>query len=274
MEKFKNSLETPKTPDRAKLEKLLQGVSEYLKNKEGVPVDQDCRLDPWAFQGIYSEQEIKEDQLKAEQHKNLAESQESKTPADKESQMIGEVAEELTTIVWNKVLRDKFVTVRTTLYDDTKNGVDHIIIEKSTGKTICAIDDVSAITGFTLSRKKIRAQEIMKRGGATLKYGLVVDKNKRFSLARWQKELPYFYLPLAGSEVDKLVAEINDSTQETSETEKKLVAYQIQVIREQVKEQQKLLRNQVVLNSNQAQKLNKIAEIFNDQLIASIIGSR
>ena len=31
MEKFKNSLETPKTPDRAKLEKLLQGVSEYFR---------------------------------------------------------------------------------------------------------------------------------------------------------------------------------------------------------------------------------------------------
>jgi hypothetical protein len=74
-----------------------------------------------------------------------------------------------------KALKETHLVIRTAPYDDYANGVDTLVIEKDTGKVVCAFDEVVGAEDDANYAKKRR--RIAQRGGDgfSVKYGLSVQ---------------------------------------------------------------------------------------------------
>ncbi len=51
-------------------------------------------------------------------------------------------AEMIITALLHKVLKERFLVVRASVFDDYKHGIDNLILDKETGAVICAFDEV------------------------------------------------------------------------------------------------------------------------------------
>jgi hypothetical protein len=125
----------------------------------------------------------------------------------------------LKTCIFHKFLKDDFIVVRSSTYDDVNNGVDNIILEKKTGKILCAIDEVTDNSGIKFKEKQEKiAEENLRNGGTFVKYGLGM-KNEKVVLAP-QMNVPVLYLALSRDQVEKGVEDINlsDEKSDTEET--------------------------------------------------------
>lgn len=112
-------------------------------------------------------------------------------------------------ILLHRTLGENFIVARTAKIDDYKAGVDFIVINPTTGETICAFDGVAendtkenefSIKNTDKKTKKI--ENIAKNGGANIKYGLEV-KNMKLERAPI-KNTPVFYLSLSDKDFDLL----------------------------------------------------------------------
>ncbi|PIT96826.1 hypothetical protein COT82_01145 [Candidatus Campbellbacteria bacterium CG10_big_fil_rev_8_21_14_0_10_35_52] len=149
-------------------------------NLENIPVDNECRMLMEAYKNTYASEELIRDLKYIEEKEKLyanrvgmgvEEWKKSKNKRD------GERFEQLKTIIFNRNFKDpNIIAVRASEYDDYKNGIDNIIVNKKTGQVICAFDE---ITDDTKSRrykeKEEKIKEINENGGATLKYGLTFE---------------------------------------------------------------------------------------------------
>ncbi|MFH1780715.1 MAG: hypothetical protein ABH841_01825 [Candidatus Nealsonbacteria bacterium] len=87
--------------------------------KEGIPVDDQARIDIKKFGDVYSKQTIESDGA------------------------------------WVK----NFMVVRTSEYDDARYGVDTALIHRKTGQIVCGFDEVAAMTGARFEEKKSKVLE-------------------------------------------------------------------------------------------------------------------
>ncbi|MFA6514509.1 MAG: hypothetical protein WCT50_04465 [Patescibacteria group bacterium] len=130
------------------------------------------------------------------------------------------IAEIATTLLFDKVLKDEFIIVRASTYDDYENGADHLIIDKETGAIICGLDD--AILGSSIKddgeKKKLKIDKKMEKGGAEIKYGLTI--NEAGSLERKSLEhIPIFYFNLEKLEMNNILKSLASNNQELTESE-------------------------------------------------------
>ncbi len=203
-----------------KLKKLIFEIYQKLI-KEGIAITDDCRIDMDMFKEIFSAKDIELD-------KKYIETMKKKFEEDSQK---GDPMELLTTIIWNKILGDKLIVVRTSVYDDIKNGVDHLIIEKNTGKVICAIDDVASISSFNFHDKKDKTSQVNTK---KIKYGMI-SKNEQISLTSLEN-IPVFYLGFDLKNMSSIIKEMSNSFDDKpSETEKKLMNYYLGILEMQIK---------------------------------------
>jgi hypothetical protein len=116
------------------------------------------------------------------------------------------------TALLSKMLGKNFLVVRTAAYDDYKNGVDNVILDRITGEVVGAFDEVhEGGDGRRTEEKKLKIEKIAKRGGAKIRYGLTMSegKIKRASL----ENVPLFYLGLESAELVELVAGLGENDQ-------------------------------------------------------------
>jgi hypothetical protein len=129
------------------------------------------------------------------------------------------IAEIAVTLLFDKVLRDEFVVMRASVYDDYENGADQLIIDKQTGAVICGFDD--AVLGSFDKDQEIKKNKIdakMKHGGARIKYGATVKEGK---LERKNLEnIPIFYFNLNKAELSSLLKPLTANEAELAEVEK------------------------------------------------------
>jgi len=108
------------------------------------------------------------------------------------------ILEQVATIVFYKVLKDKFFVMKSSIYDDYENGVDNLMVNKETGEVICAFDEVHGETKHRDERKK--EEKIIKKakqGGTKIKYGFTFKDNKDGEKELVRKEIdsvPLFYI--------------------------------------------------------------------------------
>jgi hypothetical protein len=185
-----------------KLEKVLEEISKDIENKE-VPVNKECRIDMQVFGEIYDLKKDEEEinRLEIEYAKKaglpLEKWKENKNKTD------GEQLEMLKTIIFHKNLSSDFVVTRSSRFDDIKNNVDNVIINKKTGSVICAFDEGTPRKGDEYEEKQKAILERDKKGGVDLKYGVKFEGDiKKPTLGRLNK-LPIFHLALHPSEVQK-----------------------------------------------------------------------
>jgi hypothetical protein len=202
-----------------KLKKLLGNIREVLE-RQGVPVDQNCRIDIGAFRDVYGK--------KVENDIELI--NEIKGGTEESLLTDGERFEVLKTIVFYKFLHKRFIIVRASFYDDVSNQVDNLIIEKETGNIVCAFDEVSTISGPRLAKKQERFL-INNINGARVKYGVL---STRDGLKKGEIEnIPIFYLALPPENIDKGIENLT-SLEEISDYERKLWEYFVATIKNQI----------------------------------------
>ncbi len=214
-----------------KLREILAEISDNLE-KEGVPVDVDCRIDMPAFNDIYGK-EVERD-LGREEEKIMEE--EEKTTIgeamDERVKRDGEKLEMLKTVIFNKFLGRDFIVVRSSLYDDRRNGIDNIILEKETGNLVCAFDEVAAIKTQKLDEKIRQTREKNREGGGVLKYGISLEKGKIIKKALG--ELPVFYLTLSRERIEEGIKRLSIFSESPSLEEKLIFRFFIESLSSQI----------------------------------------
>jgi hypothetical protein len=203
-----------------KLKKLLKEIRNILE-KEGIFVDQNCRIDINTFRDVYKHEELENDLRKIKEIKG-----------DKEENLLTDVErfEVLKTIVIHKFLNEKFIIVRASFYDDIFNHVDNLIIEKETGNIVCAFDEVSTISGPEFIKKQERFLNNNINGGK-IKYGFLSTKE---GLKKGKIEnIPIFYLALPPENINEGIRNLI-SLEEISDYEKKLWVYFLTTIENQI----------------------------------------
>ncbi|MEK7080944.1 MAG: hypothetical protein AAB902_00925 [Patescibacteria group bacterium] len=114
------------------------------------------------------------------------------------------------TVLLSQKLGKDFLVVRTAPYDDYKNGVDNLILNRITGEVVGAFDEVhEGGDGRRTEEKKEKIQKIAKQGGAKIRYGLRFADRK---LLRASLEgVPVFYLGLESGELVELVQGLSEN---------------------------------------------------------------
>lgn len=223
-------------PSVERKETGAEKVADYLKREvflelkeNGFSVSENCQIDMDPFRERYSFYEVARDQEVAGRKKRERESQERVKKS-------GERLEMLATAIFHKFLGEKFFVLRTSIFDDEINKVDNFLIEKKTGNPICAFDEVAEMRGPRYKEKREKVLERNLKGGAELKYSFEVRPGKERPMIEMTKvrELPIFYLALSPEALEKAEEEFAPSSKESSEYERKLFAYFITSIREQI----------------------------------------
>jgi hypothetical protein len=100
-----------------------------------------------------------------------------------------------------KVLKDEFIVVHSSVYDDYFKGIDTILVNKKTGDVICAFDEVHDYHGNPRFDIKLgRVKNIAQLSGKRIKYGFTVKNNK--IVEGEMSRLPVFLLSLGSKEID------------------------------------------------------------------------
>lgn len=213
----------------AQIEKIMdlqEKLSENLR-AEGIPVNNECRLQISGFKNVYPQDDIEIDiKIVLELQKKWSE----EGGVKKE----GEQFEIIKTIIFNKFLGNDFVAVRSSLYDDFKNGIDNIILDKKTGNLVCAFDEVASISGkeFEDKKDKVLSRNI-KQKGVKLKYSIYL-KDGEIALGPTE-QIPIFYLALPSSRLKEAINRLSPSLEEKTDYERKLFEFFISLIEHQIK---------------------------------------
>lgn len=261
-EKF-NPLEEQESREKnvEKLKKYLEAMAEDLNN-DGVPVDNECRIDTKAFREIYSDDELKRDEMEVERLKKIYAEEEGLSVEEWEKKKMmkdGEQLEMLKTAIFHRNLDSDFVVVRASNFDDIKRKIDNVIVNKKTGSVICAFDEGSPRTGDKYEEKQNEILERNKKGGANLKYGITFKDGEEKPHLKKLAGLPIFLLALHPSEIQKGMEKFD----EDSEYEKKLFKVFITEIDTQIKKMEEEMSD--ILPQLQAQ-WNDFRKFIKDKL--------
>ena len=230
----------PETNKEALLEKLkesLKMVALDLRDN-GIAVHDDARVDMKAFAhaGVYSESNVAMNQFVIErlnivfrdqqdrqsigQNPNMTATwRTAKEVKNREAEKIkrsGEQLECLKTIVFHKFLKEYFLTLRTSVHDDLKNGVDNLIIDKKTGNLIGAFDEVADTNGPVFQEKQNRILDRNLNGGVSVKYGFAMSENGKIVPVEAQNNVPIFHLALSQTDLERGLAEVDFSGEKSS----------------------------------------------------------
>jgi hypothetical protein len=143
-------------------------------------------------------------------------------------------AEMIITALLHKVLKERFLVVRASVFDDYKNGTDNLILDKETGALICAFDEVLKNESDE-GKAPVKMEKIKKKamfGGGEAKYGISLQDR---TLKRAQvRNIPVFYLTLESKDLMELTNDLYfGQTGTLSNAEERLFAHLVASIKEQ-----------------------------------------
>ena len=242
--------------------RLSQEVNSTVKNEYGLRklVDEEGRIREDRFMigeggGIYSAEEIEEDQELVngqDRHNSGANNPSTQdffkkqfgisgTPESVVEQYLknknaqkSNQAEMAITALLHKMLKERFLVVRASTFDDYMHGMDNLILDRETGAVICAFDEVlrneSDEPGVSKKLEKIKNHAL--KGGRKAKYGITLEDDK---LVRSPlQNVPVFYLELKSTDLDKLANDLLDNFDgDATKLEQSLFTHLVTSIKEQ-----------------------------------------
>lgn len=243
-ERIPDSVERPKE----KLDRLMVEMSSRVNNDLGVDIlksDASVNFEKWS--DIYGDEEISDDILRARNkelewsaatndrtrdfYKKQHEGEESwKCEGEKLTQKIVDafiekressnpaLLEKAVTVIFHKVLGDKFVVMRSSKHDDYENGIDNIIVNKETGDVVCAFDEVHGETKHGgVERKEEKIKRKAHKGGARIKYGLTFENDENGVKKMVKKEIanvPTFFLSMEPQDLREVLKNMSSSLED------------------------------------------------------------
>lgn len=215
------------------LKEHQERINELLKEQYGLNgnfLDGKGRLQIGTFgiNEVYTKEELGRDREKIKlAEKKFAQNETSKTKIEIKTDKSNapEKLEKVMTLILQKVLGERFIVMRSSVYDDYFNKTDHIIIDQETGEVVCAFDELNDYRGFELKRDSQvietegkRAQEKMRsvlekarKGGTTIKYGLKPDLENQTMQMGEINNLPLFFLPVEAELLNRLIFEVTEN---------------------------------------------------------------
>ncbi len=150
------------------------------------------------------------------------------------------------TSVFHKILKDRFLVVRSHPHDDFLNGADNVIVDKRTGDVVCAFDEVhDTKEGNRLNDKKEKIKKKAREGGAEIKYGITYENGKL--VKKKIQHVPTFYLGVDPKEFNTLLSNMNyDLSQAPDITELRIFDMLIDSLEKQID----MLEKEVAFSQN------------------------
>jgi uncharacterized Zn finger protein (UPF0148 family) len=232
----KKNSETEKHPAeklRGLITEMSHDMNASVRETYGIRklVNQDGTIDIGEFMNVpgYGEEKIREDRKKTyecevewsgiHESEEIREFYRSNHGAETEEDVVHAFLEEkknekhtqmelFTTLLFNKMLKDDFIVVRASKYDDYMNGIDTVMVNKKTGDVVCAFDEVHdhKENSRAEEKKKTKKREAQS-GGAMLTYGISVHEGK---FERKEiKNLPVFALALSTNQLNDVLKNMN-----------------------------------------------------------------
>jgi len=127
--------------------------------------------------------------------------------------------ESATTILFYKILKDRFLVVKSSEWDDFENAADNIIIDKATGEIVGMFDEIDEkVTGEVKNPgekkdKQVKIIDKALKGGSNIKYGLTFETNaagEKKLIKKSFANIPIFYLSLELENLGNLVESVGD----------------------------------------------------------------
>lgn len=139
------------------------------------------------------------------------------------------------TVMLHKFLHEYFIVARSSSFDDYNNGVDQVLVYKSTGEVVCGIDEVIVNPSDKdgNSKKAAKLESIMSKGGARIKYGAKMQDEKL--VRSGVKNIPAFYMSLNKAELGELLKSLKDNPSEISSVEEKIFSRLLDSLEEQAR---------------------------------------
>lgn len=212
------------------IEKSMAGnialVQERVSLFEGAPKDfvsADGSINIEAFSSVYLEEEISFDKHIAQEKKKYhyrtfdPEVQKKYNTTDpheiikiieedsREKMRDGNISEDLLFLIMNKVAGDRYITLKSSEYDDFENGVDMILLDTQTDAVICTFD--VTVSGFKsrMDHKIQRAKNRVDSGkGLFMKYAASFNENQEMKIGSIQN-IPPLFLDLPKKELKKIL---------------------------------------------------------------------
>jgi hypothetical protein len=184
--------------------------------------------------------------------------------------------------VFYKFLKGDFVIARTAPFDDYYNhgsqkGIDHLIVNRQTGKAFCAFDDAEVKpTDPRSTEKQFKMIAAAKSGGAFVRYGVTFkpgQEGKQELVRKPLSHLPVFCLGVSQEEGDQLLKGMSYDPDEISPVEAKIflklldsLEAQAETLKKQTELSENFLKNlESFLNSLQAMKTAALAKLQNHE---------
>jgi hypothetical protein len=160
----------------------------------------------------------------------------------------------LKTAIMHKNMKSRYVVARSSRYDDITNGVDNVLMDKTTGDIVCALDEISPggdITknaGYQERRAQLRQKnlgdqaadprKIKYRGfGAQLKYAPVLNHEEGTIECGQVSNIPIFLLSLDQERLRMFLKEFNEDYNTPSKgKEEALFSFLLTSIKFQIQE--------------------------------------
>jgi len=204
------------------LPKLIEEIGKNFRFR-GIPVDKYCRINMDSFVKLYGQKgkgSVSEDRIYIKERKAIFAMErqqefQEKFPGEPYKkpligETIGEKMEMLKIVIFYKFLGEKrnCLVVRSSVYDDIKNGIDNVIFDVSSGEVVCAVDAVGSNDDIRYKIKMFEVFEKNKLGGGRLKYGMVIkrnEKNKLKIIPQEIKNIPKFFIGLPKESINKMI---------------------------------------------------------------------
>ncbi len=206
----------------------LKSLAENVNERYGNILESDGRIkitdeDDAKFIKIKEEAWARESGLSLEDYRRKKESSSNS------------LAEQAITLSLAKVLGSRFLSVRSSAWDDYENGVDNLLLDVETGSVVCGFDEI--VEGYGQDGGAKKEKKIMDKfaaGGSFVKYGIksTGEEGKEVSISK-QTNLPTFFVSLTKDELSDLLENINRP--EISSAEKKVIGEIISSLEYQVK---------------------------------------
>ncbi len=123
----------------------------------------------------------------------------------KEKMRDGNISEDLLFLMMNKVAGDRYITLKTSEYDDFENGVDMVLVDTQTDAVICTFDATVSDVKSRMHHKIDRAKDRIKKGkGLRMKYGVSFDEDQKMKLGAI-KNIPPLFLDLSKTDLKRIL---------------------------------------------------------------------
>jgi len=186
---------------------------------EGFPAQDNGMIDEKCYSGVYSQEILDQDKKYVE----IRQEEFAKESLEK-AESGGEDLEVAKTVIFQKKLGKRFVILRSSRYDNIRNKVDNVILDRETGNVICAIDDIESGNSERFRTKTSEVHAKNQAGGAELKYGFIPRRQKeniKFDLGK-VRNVPVFFLAVPGHFVKNSIKYFDSNPEKIVESEEVL----------------------------------------------------